>query len=962
MENLLEKKLDELIGQMTVEEKISLIPSECQDIERLGIKKYDTGAEGAHGFVDRRGKSTTFPQTIGLSSTWDKDLLKKIGAVIGKEARAYYNRGNKTGGLSLWFPTIDMERNPYWGRTEEAYGEDPLLAGELAANIIQGCQGDDDFYIQASCAPKHFFANNNEAFRDRCNCSVGHRNMMEYYLEPFRRAFKKGKPFSLMTSYNEVNGIPMMLSPLQNDLVKKQWGLEGRGHIVTDGGDVSQTVDIHHYFDRHSQTIAAAFKAGADTMTDLPSIVIPAVKEALDEGLISEEELNLHVKNILRVKARLGVLGKDFYKDFKDNPYSKIGEESMMSAEAKELSLLAAKESIVLLKNQGILPLDPKDKKKIALIGPLASHIYADWYTGNPSYEVTPLAGLEKIFGKENIAFDSGNDIVSLKDSSGKPLTLDKEGKLCVSCDSNGAEFERDDWGWGANTLYSKERKMYLQSVDDLPSDHQPSAEEMLVFEKSGGRGRVEATAPSTLNWFVSSLFNIIPCAKDKAYISSWKGQSLCMNNNYVETLPSHNPESFTIEVKSSGIERSKKIARESDIVFLFLGNNPVINGKEEVDRPSLDLPPHQKLLVESLAKENPNLVLVMVSGYPYTCKDEVEKSKAALWLSHGMQEEGNAIGEVLSGMYNPSGKLSMTWYKDKKDVAPIMDYDILKRGQTYRYFKGETLFPFGYGLSYTKFEYSNLEVDKDVLGKEDISVSFTVKNIGSVKGSEVCQLYGKLLNSPLKSPEKLLLAFERLTLESGEEKRVSLKINAEALKLFDVESQQFFIPKGLAYIFLGYSSEDVRLSKTLHIEGISIGARNPFEKKYAWNYDDYENIYLGEKRGLFEAAVFADKSEKESFVLYKNMDFKCGAKSFMAEVLSHGISQIELHLASAKGPLIGKKELPNTGSICSVPGKQLKPVWTKVEFNLEEVKGVQDLYIVLKGKCGIHNFEFTSL
>ena len=205
----LETRLADLMSRLTLEEKILLMPTEQSGVERLGIEPYMIGMEGAHGFVDREGKSTTFPQTIGLACTWDRELMHSIGRVIGTEARVYYNRAHRAG-LSLWFPTIDLERDPRWGRTEEGYGEDPYLTGELASSIIMGTQGDDPFYVLASCAVKHFFANNTEKNRATGSNSIPPRCMYEYYLEPFRRVFEKAKPFSLMTSYNAVNGIPMM--------------------------------------------------------------------------------------------------------------------------------------------------------------------------------------------------------------------------------------------------------------------------------------------------------------------------------------------------------------------------------------------------------------------------------------------------------------------------------------------------------------------------------------------------------------------------------------------------------------------------------------------------------------------------------------------------------------------------------------------------------------------------------
>jgi len=379
----LKERIRDIISRLTIEEKIGFFPTRNQAVQRLGIPEWSIGAEGAHGFVNREGINTTFPQTIGLASGWDRELLFKIGQISAEEARCYWKANGGKGGLAIWSPTIDLERDPRWGRTEEGYGEDPFLTGELSYSYIRGAQGDDPFYLRVSCGPKHFFANNNEIDRGTCSCFIPPRLLHEYYLAPFKAAIKKAGAVSLMTAYNEVNGIPMMLHPMLKETVKDEWGLEG--HIVTDGGDFTHTVTLHHYFETHGETFAAAVKNGADSMTDAPDEIIPAVREALDRKLIDEAELDEHLERILAIRFRLGLFDPPGR-----CPYDSVDESRAESAgrAAAAVSFEAVKKSAVLLKNESAaLPVKPDSVKgTIAVMGPLADELRLDWYAGRPAY------------------------------------------------------------------------------------------------------------------------------------------------------------------------------------------------------------------------------------------------------------------------------------------------------------------------------------------------------------------------------------------------------------------------------------------------------------------------------------------------------------------------------------------------------------------------------------------------
>ncbi|MDR2572720.1 MAG: hypothetical protein LBD23_20830, partial [Oscillospiraceae bacterium] len=326
----LEERVSDLVSQMTLDEKVCFLQTRHPAIERLGIKEFKVGGEGAHGLLvrgplDQRpyGNSTVFPQPFGFSCTWDVDLMKRVGAVIGDEARIWNEKDNRTQWLTPWFPTIDMERDPRWGRTEEAYGEDPFLVGKLSVALIKGFQGEDPFYLKAASAPKHFYGNNVEANRASASTNIGERVKREYYLRVFKYAFTEGRAASLMTAYNEINGIPCIVNPEVLNIVKGEWGCEG--FIVCDGGDLPQTVTHHKYCETNAEAVALSMKAGIDCFVDMDAErIIGAAKEALSKGLMDESDVDRAVTNIFKVRFRFGQFDPDEMCPFNNMPQERL--------------------------------------------------------------------------------------------------------------------------------------------------------------------------------------------------------------------------------------------------------------------------------------------------------------------------------------------------------------------------------------------------------------------------------------------------------------------------------------------------------------------------------------------------------------------------------------------------------------------------------------------------------------
>jgi len=948
----LEKRIQDLISRLTIEEKAGLIPSFNHAVERLDIPAWFIGGEGAHGFVDREGKNTTFPQTIGLAASWDRELLRRIGEICSIEARVFYKTHDRKGGLAIWAPTIDMERDPRWGRTEEGYGEDPFLTSELSSSYIRGAQGDDPFYLRASCGPKHFFANNNEKDRDSCSCSIPPRCLHEYYLAPFKAAIQKAKAVSLMTSYNEVNGIPMMLHPILSNIVKNQWGLEG--HIVTDGGDFLQTVSTHHYFDSHVETLAAALKNGADTMTDNPSEIIKAVMEALKMNLLDEDELNKHLERILTIRFRLGLFDPPGL-----CPYDEIGEADLMKGEYRSVSREAVRKSAVLLKNDGnLLPLRPGAVEgSIAVMGPLASELHLDWYTGIPSYTIAPLDGLRELYGKNKVAYTDCRDIVSFATEDGRPLVLDGNTFCAGKKGDTPARFYMEDWGWGAWTFTDTQSGLMLEIPYYNPKPGDDAGEPQLI----------NATAKSSLIWFNKNLFNAIPQENGLFLLRTYDNRRAAypcepgpvgLRDGSFESTG----ELFRINLLLDGLSEAVKAAAQAGQVVFVGGNDPMINAREGVDRSSLSLPPRQEELIRRICVANPKTVLVLLSGYPYTCKDITQKVPAILWMAHGIQETGTALADVLGGAYSPAGRLPLTWYEDEKQLPPMMEYDIITSASTYQYFPGKVLFPFGHGLSYSSFEYSLLAIDKTEAGvDETVNISFKVKNTGSVEAEEVPQMYVAFIGSVFCRPLKSLKGFTRILLQPGEEQVVRFALPVEELAVWDSFQNRFCVETGYCTVIIGASSADIRLSGGFKVHGEGVYPRTIPDHIYAQSFDDYSGCFLHEKRGSAIPAVF--NTSDGSWIRFAALDFANGRGLCSAIVQGATGSRIEIRLDAPDGALAGTLVIPNTGDISFFPLSEInsprrRPVWAYAETPTEKIRGVHDLYFVFFGKTGLWRID----
>ncbi len=838
--NELKKKAEELVSKLTTDEKIRMLTTHQHEAERPGITEFYIGTEVARGYVGREPEkySTVLPQPVGLAGTFDTELMWLLGGIAGRECRAYYNESKK-GGLCVWGPTVDMERDPRWGRTEEAYGEDVCLAGEMTRAYTLGLAGDDDDYIMTLPTLKHFCADNNEATRINCNAFLPPRLKYEYYYAAFMNAIKYGGAKSVMACYNEINGIPGMLNPELQTVLKDDWGML---FAVTDGGDFSQNVTAHKYCDSHAEALAESLKAGCDIMTDTDELVHETAKKALDEGLISEEDIDRSVTNTICARMMLGMFDENckfnsITKDIIDNP------------EARGINLRAAREQIVLLKNNGILPLKNKPGK-IAVVGPLADENLRDWYTGYFRDPVSVLQGIKNEFHGSKIIHDTLWDRIIIKAPNGKYLSIHDDGIVYADASKRKADiFELQDWGENWCNFFSVKHNKYIRLDDD---------------------GKLKLHNRVIYDWFTRETFNIF-YGYEKMTIEDFqfhkKMTADSSGNITFERSRTEMPETlFDIQAISYGEQRAEELAGKCDTVIYCVGNHPNQVAKECYDRKTLDLNIQQDM-ADVLFNANRDTVMVLISSYPYSIIHEDRILPAIIYTTHAGAELGTAVAETISGRNNPAGRLAMTWYTSENELPDIENYDIEKSGTTYMYFRGTPLYAFGHGLSYSQFTYSRLRAAHNENGT---ALEVTVTNTGDTDSDEVVQFYYTVKDSAVSRPIKKLCAFERVRIPAGQSKKVIVEVPGHNFEVFDTHSGKMMTESGTYVFYAGGSSDDIRLSEEIHIEEDSISKRG--DRFEAQMFDSYSDIKIFWERHLHRQYIKATGWIGKA--IYKGIDF----------------------------------------------------------------------------------------
>jgi len=909
------QRLRDLMGRLTTDEKIGLMHQYQQPIPRLCIDIFKAGTEALHGVawsnnhVDNSvvtATATTFPQAVGMASTWDPALIKQVGSAVGDEARAIHSQMPDVFGLNLWAPVVNLLRDPRWGRNEEGYSEDPTLTSTIATAYGSGIQGDDPTYLKAAPTLKHFLAYNNEVNRDTSSSTLTPRTLHEYDEQAFEPTLKAGAATGVMASYNLVNGRPNTVSPLLTrirDLTDKDL------FNVSDAFAPHNLTGSEQYYATAPEADAAMFKAGIDSYVaddNKPAQMIADVKSALDQGLIDMGTIDRVARDALSLRLRLGEFDPD------GGPYGGIDASALNTPAHQRLARKTAGEAAVLLKNQAsTLPLDASRTKSVAVIGQLEATLYSDWYGGNLPYRVTPLQGIKERLGSgAQVSGTEGVDRIALKDvDTGKYVTATGTGTgdaVAATADSAApaAQFDVFDWGQGVSTLR------------DVGNGK--------VLGYNWGPFTTHDAQPN--GWYVQQQFKLESQA-DGTYVLHYAGnethESWFGAKSYVTVGPdgtlglgaatAAQATHFAKETISSGIEQAVAAAKQADTAVLVVGSMPFINGREANDRTTMALASGQEALVKAVLAANPNTVLVLESSYPDTITWEQQHVPAIVWTTHAGQETGHAIADVLFGDVNPSGHLTQTWYDSEDQLPSILDYDIAKARTTYQYHRGGELYPFGHGLSYTTFGYSELRAERAVAADGTIHASVRVTNTGDRAGADVVQLYTHQRTSRDAEPIERLQVFRRVELAPGASTVVRFRLPAGKLAHWDVTRDRWVVERSTYDLRIGASATDIRQSAPVQVNGEIIPARDLRRTTAAEDFDDYRGTTLVDTSKVDGTSV-SSAGTGVAWVSYADAQLRA-PRTFTARVANAGAaSTVEVRLDSPTGRLLGTANVPTTG------------------------------------------------
>jgi beta-glucosidase len=829
------ERAHDLVGRMTLDEKVAQLEDWASSIPRLGIPDYQTWNESLHG-VARAGYATVFPQAIGMGATWDPSIVHAMGNVISNEARAKYNEAQRQGnhrifyGLTFWSPNINIFRDPRWGRGQETYGEDPFLTAKMGVAFIHGIQGDDPDHLRAVATSKHFAVHSGpESMRHGFNVDPSARDLEETYLPAFRATVTEGHVQSVMCAYNSIDEWPACTNKmLLKDHLRDAWGF--KGFVVSDCGAIvdvnaghKKTPDIMH-------SAALSIQAGTDLSCSMWTPGFNTLANAVHKGLVTEDLITQAAERLYTARFKLGLFDPQGNNSLDRVPFANAG-----SIPNRQTSLKAAEESIVLLKNTGVLPLKTAPGH-IAVIGPTADLLPSILgnYVGTPLFPVTPLDGMMRQFRASPIAYAQGStmaagvgvpvprtafglnqglktEFFATPDWTGRPVATHNEPEVQTDWENAHPvrEIETSNYSvrWsGALTVPAPGHYVFsLESGDSFP--YSPSESYRFLLDgKVLSEGSLRTTPDlSTMGNFHSQPGNSPTAPPEQR---NHKVPSIAVD--FTDT----NPHEFRLEYSHSGdqsgggltlkwvapaqaqLDEAVARANEADVVVAFVGLSPELEGEEMNikidgfsggDRTSLDLPAPQQKLLEAVAATGKPLIVVLQSGSAVALNWANEHAQAVLEAWYPGVDGGNAIAHTLAGLNNPAGRLPVTFYASLDGLPAFTDYNFKTPagGRTYRYFSGKPLWGFGYGLSYTTFNYGPVKLSVDTLKAGDpITATVTVSNSGAVAGDEVVEAY---LKTPQKSgPIHSLAGFERVNIPAGQSKDVTITVDPRTLSSVD--------------------------------------------------------------------------------------------------------------------------------------------------------------------------------
>lgn len=803
-------RVDDLISKMTLEEKASQLVNQARAIPRLQVPGYDWWSEALHG-VANAGTATVFPEPIGLAATFDDSLIHQMAIVIGTEARAKHNQAVRAGrrdimeGLDFWSPNINIFRDPRWGRGQETYGEDPFLTGRMGVAFVTGLQGDDPKYFRVISTPKHFAVHSGpEPTRHTIDVQVSKHDMEDTYLPAFRAAVTEGKAESVMCAYNRINGEPGCAN---NFLLKNQ--LRGawkfNGYVVSDCDAVVDMYEGHHFAKSQAEAAADALKAGMDNeCADFFTIekdnhdYVPYI-DAVKQGLITEGDIDVALRRLFTARMRLGMFDPP-----EKVPYAQTPESEIDSPAHRELALKTARESMVLLKNDGVLPL-ASNVKKILVVGPLAESVQVlhGNYSGTASHAVTALEGIRKQFAGAQVSFVPGTDFLRERPVIPTSALSTDDGKPGLK----GEYFAGEISGTPQVTRVDPYVDLQLSHPDaralPVPNGMKDFSVRWTGFLTPADSGTYQVGLMGSMQrlWLDGKLIVDDAIGHDPnpqtATVQLEKGHRYAVKAEY--QAGGRTSKLIWLPVGGDPLVEAVSAARQADVVIAVVGITSKLEGEEMKvdlpgfkggDRTNLNLPEEESALLGALKASGKPLVVVLVNGSALAVNWANDHANAIVDAWYSGEEGGTAIAETLSGKNNPAGRLPVTFYKGVEQLPDFEDYAMKNR--TYRYFTGEPLYGFGHGLSYTTFEYSGMKMSNASLNAGDaLDVEVDVKNTGKRDGDEVAEVYisfPKLPGAPLRA----LRGFTRVHLKAGEQKHVKLTLSPRDLSYVNDAGDRF--------------------------------------------------------------------------------------------------------------------------------------------------------------------------
>jgi beta-glucosidase len=828
-----EQRAADLVHRMTLAEKATQMYNNSAAVPRLNVPAYQWWSEALHGVINQG--VTEYPEPIGLAATFDPPGVHAMATQIGIEGRIKHVQNTREGhtgiggGLDFWSPNLNIFRDPRWGRGQETYGEDPFLTGRMGVAYVTGMQGDDPRYYLAIATPKHYAVHSGpEPTRHFADVDVSKHDEVDTYEPGFRAAVVEGKAGSVMCAYNAINGEPACASQfLLQDQLRGKWGFQG--YVVSDCDAVQDVAANHRYRPTQAQGAAVSVIRGMDnecvTFTErFGEPVEKAYIDAVQQGYLPESTLDTALIRLFTARMKLGMFDPPAMV-----PYTKIDEKELDSGEHRALARKLANEAMVLLKNDGLLPLKP-GIKKIAVVGPLADQTrpLLGNYAGSPTHIVSVLDGLKAEFPNAAITFVPGTQFLR---SDGNPVPdavlTTPDGKPGLKAEYS-ESMGRPGMGAPPPVLATRTETNVNLTGDNLPSEvagkksvgvhwagfiTSPESGDYLIGVRGRGFGRLSIDDKPVAMLFSSAR---VDASVGRVHLEKGQRAALSLNIGAMGSTGGK-PQAQLIWTKVQDAISPEAIAaaKDADVVIAVVGITSALEGENMPvsepgflggDRTSIDLPAPEEALVEAVAATGKPLAVVLINGSALAVNWINEHSNAVLEAWYPGEEGGAAVAETLSGNNNPAGRLPVTFYTGVSQLPNFEDYGMA--GRTYRYFKEKPLYPFGYGLSYATFKYSDLSVPtKAVVAGQPVSAGVTVTNAGKVAGDEVVQVYLKFPDVK-GAPLIALRGFQRIHLEAGASQKLHFELKDRDLGMVTEEGNPM-IAAGDYTIIIGGGQPD---------------------------------------------------------------------------------------------------------------------------------------------------------